>query len=83
MDCFLQPSVQTYLAYLMDILKEIPINDHRFIVTIDVESLYTSLKQNDVISTAKQALDSKSNLKRGQKDFLLEALDLAMSNNYF
>lgn len=89
MDCFLQPTVQTYPAYLrdskhlMNILKEIPINDHTFIVTIDVESLYTNLRQNDVIVTTKVALNNRSNLKREQKDFLLEALNLAMSNNYF
>lgn len=45
--------------------------------------MYTNLRQNDVISTTRLALDSKSNLKREQKDFLLEALNLAMSNNYF
>lgn len=89
MDCFLQPIVQTYPAYLrdgkhlMNTLKEIPINDHTFIVTMDFESLYTNLKQNDVIVTTKLALDNKSNLKREQKDFLLEALNLVMSNNYF
>lgn len=88
-DFFLQPIVQPYPSYLrdskhlMNLLKDIPVHDNTIIVTIDVESLYTNLVQKDVLITTRRALDSKSNLKMEQKEFLIEVLELAMSNNYF
>lgn len=41
------------------------------------------MRQQDVISTTRKALDLKSDLRREQKDFWVEALNLAMSNKYF
>lgn len=51
LDYFLQPIVQkspSYLSdskHLMNLLQDIPIDDDTILVTIDVESLYSSLKQ--------------------------------------
>lgn len=67
----------------MNLLKDVPIHDSTLIVTIDVKSLYTKLIQQDVLLTTKKALDSKSDLKREQKGFLIEALAQAMYNNNF
>lgn len=57
--------------------------DDTVLVTIDVESLYTSLRHLDVVSTTYLALDAHTDLKTEQKKFVMSLLELAMTNNYF
>lgn len=83
MNLWTYPSFFRDSKHLINILKDTPINDSTLFVTIDVESLYTNLGQQDVISTTRKTLNLKSDLRREQKDFLVEALNLVMLNNYF
>lgn len=54
-----------------------------FLVSIDVDSLYTNIRQKDAITAIKWALGSKITLQNTQIVFMLYILQLAMENNYF
>ncbi|CAI9534581.1 unnamed protein product, partial [Staurois parvus] len=88
-DTFLKNIVMTNRAFLRDgghlinILKELHNVDNCMLVTIDVESLYTNIDQNDGINAVKWALKHKSLLKRSQRKFVVELLEFAMNNNFF
>lgn len=89
MDISLQPLTQGYLSYLRDIkhliniLKDTPVDDYTLLVTIDIESLYANIKQQDALTEIWAALETKSDLKPTQRKFLVKALDLAMTSSYF
>lgn len=88
LDCFLQPFVQKCPAYLKDskdligLLQHINIEEEHIIASIDVESLYTNTKQQHALEAVAWALET-TDIKPQQKDFLMEALELAMSHNFF
>ena len=52
-------------------------------VTIDIESLYTNIRQKDALIALRWALKRESKLKKIQINFLIKGLEIAMSNNYF
>lgn len=59
----------------MNLLEGAPVGENTLIVTIDVESLYISLGQRDILATTKKALDNKSEFRTKQKQFLVDALE--------
>lgn len=89
LDIYLQPLVTCGQSYLKDSraliqsLQGITISSNTLLVTIDIESLYTNIKQQDALVAVKLALMDQSKLKLLQIEFLVEGLKLAMGNNYF
>lgn len=88
-DLYLQPIAQQFLSYLRDseqlinILEEIPLEPNLILATIDVDSLYTNITQDDALEAITWALKGSSELKDPQKQFISETLALAMRSNYF
>lgn len=80
---------QQYQSYLRDskqlinILEEIPQETNFILASIDVDSLYTNIRQDDVLEAMTWALKGSSELKDPQHKFISEALALAMKSNYF
>lgn len=58
------------------------VDDNCLLASIDVNSLYTNIQQKRALSAVEWALGS-TDIKLKQKEFLLKALDLAMSHNFF
>lgn len=89
LDTYLQPLVQQYPAYLRDskhlinMLENFWVDDNIILATVDVESLYTNILQDDARRAVKWALNERSQLKLSQQTFILEALEFAMECNYF
>lgn len=50
---------------------------------MEVNSLYTNIKQEEALKAVHWALNRKSNIKGKQKEFLSKALELAICSNYF
>lgn len=63
----------------ISLMKLIPYKNGQIMATIDVNSLYTSIKQQDGLNAVKLALGSKPELKWEQIEFIMEV----MNNNYF
>lgn len=88
-DVFLQPLVVKSPSYLKDSkdvinhVQHVEINENSILVTIDVESLHTNIRQQDAMNALKWALNKFTNLKYRQKQFILKGLRLAMTNNLF
>lgn len=86
LDQFLQPLAQSCPAYLKDsrnlieLLQQVEVNEGYLLGSIDVNSLYTTIQQQYAIEAAVWALNST---KIKNKDFLVHALDLAMSTTSF
>lgn len=53
------------------------------LATIDVNSLYTSIVQQDGLLGVEKALHELTSMKQEQINFILEGLQLAMTCNYF
>lgn len=88
-DVFLQPLAAKSLSYLKDSkdvinnLQNLRVNDSGILVTVDVESLYTNIQQQDALNEVKWSLNKYTTLKYKQKQFILHGLKLAMTNNFF
>lgn len=88
LDSFFQPLAQSCPAYLKDsrdliqLLQGIEVSEEHLLVSIDVNSLYTNIQQKHAIEVVVWALNN-TNMEHKQKDFLVHALDLAMSHNFF
>lgn len=89
LDTYFQPLATKGQAFVIDsrdiisLLQEQEVDDATILVTIDVESLYTNIRQKDVINAAEWALHKYSDMKQEQISFTLDGLEMAMSNNYF
>lgn len=87
-DCFLQPLTQSCPAYLrdsgnlMELLQQLEVDDGHILASIDINSLYTNIQQKYAVEAVVWALNNTT-MKNKQKDFLVHALDLAMSLNFF
>lgn len=85
---FLQPLAQKFPTYLkdskdlMELLQGIEVDEECILASINVNSLYTSIQQQYAIEAVEWAVNS-TNIKRKQKYFLIQSLDLAMSHNFF
>lgn len=88
MDYFLQPLTQKCPAYLKDskdlieLIKPMTVDDDHILVSVDVNSLYTNIQQHHALKAVEWALGS-TNIKQKEGEFLLQALDLAMSHHFF
>lgn len=76
-DIFLQPIAMKGKAYfkdsrdLINMTKAMTVGDHTLLITVDAESLYTNIVQQDAFEAALWALQKYSHLKRLQiKNFL-------------
>lgn len=89
LDGFLQPLVPEGKSYLKDSrqlikeLKDFRIEEEDILVTIDVNSLYTNIRQDDGLSSVEWALHKQTDLKGEQIKYITEGLQMAMSHNYF
>lgn len=75
-DHYLQPLAQKCSSHLREskqlnnILDSFPPEDNLILATIDVDSMYTNIQQDDA-------------LEANTWEFFVEALELAMKSNYF
>ena len=89
LDEFLQPLAAGGNSFIKDskdvinTLTKVSVKDSTLLVTIDVESLYTNIKQVDALAAVAWALKNHSKLKLKQRRFILEGLRMAMKNNFF
>lgn len=63
---------------LINFIKDTLVSDQSILVRIDVDSLYTNIKQKNATEAIKWALESRTNLKNTQIEFMLDILQLAM-----
>lgn len=89
LDQYLKPLVKQGKSYLRDSmqlildLKSITGIHNCLLVTIDVNSLYTSIVQKDRLKGIERALHKYTGIKQEQIEFIHEGLQLAMEGNYF
>lgn len=82
-DTFLQPVSTQGKAYLQDSRQDVEVGEHTLLATVDVESLYTNIKQQHALDATLWALNKYSKLITTQINYLVETLKMAMMNNYF
>lgn len=76
---------QSYLKdsrQLINELKNVEVEENYILVTIDVNSLYTNIVQEDGIQSVEWAFYNQTNMKEEQIRYIIEGLRLAMSHNY-
>lgn len=89
LDIFLQPLAGKGKAFIKDskdvinTLRQIEVDDSTLLVTLDVESLYTNIKQTDAMAAVAGAMKNLSELRLEQRRFILDGLRMAMGNNFF
>ncbi|XP_073466581.1 ribonuclease inhibitor-like [Aquarana catesbeiana] len=89
LDKYLKPIVQQGKSYLRDSLQliqelqKIKGADNWLLVTIDVNSLYTSIVQKGGLLGVEKALYENTGMKQQQINYILEGLKLAMECKYF
>ncbi|XP_056423852.1 uncharacterized protein LOC130362821 [Hyla sarda] len=87
-DFFLKPLVELLPSYIKDSndvlrrLDGVQLDDNSYLVTCDVESLYTSIRHNDGIAATKFFLES-SNLEGDLCALILELLSFILTRNFF
>lgn len=88
LDYNLQPLVASIPQFIKDtshFIEEIEgklVSESAVLVTLDVNSLYTSIPHEDIFLVVDLFLDQHS-IRQPPKYFLLELLDLIIENNYF
>lgn len=89
LDGYLQPLVGKGKSYLKDSkqligeLNDFKTSENNILVTIDINSLYTNIVQEDGLRGVEWALHTLTDLKEIQIKYILQGLELAMSHNYF
>lgn len=89
LDHYLKALVQKRRSYLRDNtqliteLQNITDSGNCLLITIDVNSLYTSIIHKGGLEGVEKALHENTELKQEQIGFILEGLQLAMESNYF
>lgn len=77
----------TYLRDTKDLLgqiKDLAFDPNTsFLVSLDIESLYTSLPQDDTLKVLETSLDSVTWKHKTPKSFILKCAVLALNENYF
>lgn len=66
----------------MSDLNQFKEEEGEFLVAIDVNLLYTNIIQKDGFNSTEWALQKHMDMKQEQIDYILEGLEMAMSNNY-
>lgn len=88
-DHFLQPLVQQIPSYLkdtrqvMNLLSQLKPNNHTWMVTADVTSLYTIIPHNLGIAAVRYYLNIFSKIPEQQQAFIMDLLEFAANHNYF
>ncbi|XP_073481353.1 uncharacterized protein [Aquarana catesbeiana] len=89
LDVFLQPIAGEGKSFLKDSkdvinnLKNLKVDNSTLLVTLDVESLYTNIKQTDALAAVAWGMKNLSDLQLKQRKFILEGLRMAMGYNFF
>lgn len=88
-DFFLKPMVQKQRSYLKDTAHIISIFEGQgfnrvtqLLVTLDIESLYTNIPQDDTIRVISSMLDEEEPIG-GNKDFIVACISMVLKNNIF
>ena len=87
-DSFLQPLAVKHSSYIKDTfhflekLKDIKPSDHSFLVTLDVESLYTNINNTEGLCAVEHMFQIHPDPKRSDKD-ISNLLKLCLENNDF
>lgn len=85
---FLQPIARSFPSNikvskeLTNLIKEVTINDQCILASVDMNSLYTNIRQKDAI-TAKEWALKKTSMGKEEMEFITEALELSIKGNYF
>ncbi|CAJ0918423.1 unnamed protein product [Ranitomeya imitator] len=88
LDFHLKPMVESLPSYIQDTgdvlrkLADIPLETDMWMVTLDVESLYTSIRHSDGIEAARYFLHMSTN-DNDLIEFLLSLLEFALTHNFF
>ncbi|XP_041429845.1 uncharacterized protein LOC121397297 [Xenopus laevis] len=89
LDKILQPFViktRSYLkdtAQLLGILDTLIVTDETILVTMDIQSLYTSIMHDDGIQAISIVLQDDSEYSYEAKEFFLALLNIVLRDNYF
>ncbi|CAJ0968324.1 unnamed protein product [Ranitomeya imitator] len=83
----LVPLIKSYLKDTSDFLKSLwdlgPISEGCLLVTMDVNSLYTSVNHEDGIRAVMSFLTEHTNFSHQQRDFCRDILTLILTKNFF
>ncbi|CAJ0940300.1 unnamed protein product, partial [Ranitomeya imitator] len=83
----LVPLIKSYLKDTSDFLKSLrdlgPISEGCLLVTMDVNSLYTSINHEDGIRAVMSFLTEHTNFSHHQRDFCRDILTLILTKNFF
>ncbi|CAJ0931577.1 unnamed protein product [Ranitomeya imitator] len=88
LDFHLKPMVESLPSYIQDtgdVLRKLadkPLETEMWLVTFDVESLYTSIRHSDGIEAARYFLHMSTN-DNDLIEFLLTLLEFALTHNFF
>ena len=91
LDYWLQPIMKSLPSYIKDTsqlineLKELKVDPHSFLVTIDVKSLYTCIPHSEGIQASTEALRRAKRDTPSQPDTAVLAclLEIVLKNNFF
>lgn len=88
-DCFIKPMVQQQTSYLKDTSHAISIFEGKrfnrvtqFLVTLDIEALYTNIPQDRTIEVVGSILENED-LHGGSMEFIMKCLELVLKSNIF
>lgn len=88
-DYYLQPLVIKLPSHLKDTtsviqqFEEFPLDQQTFLVTLDVESLYTNISHHHGMAAISYFLNSCVDRNRMLDSFLIDLLDFVLQHNYF
>ncbi|XP_069600613.1 uncharacterized protein [Ranitomeya imitator] len=89
LDFFFQPIVTALPSFIRDsahfieVCGRIELPGEFYLVTCDVESLYSNIKHSDGLHAVTFCLDKLSHSDRGHDSFLLDLLKFVLHHNYF
>ena len=89
LDHTLQPLAQSYPDYLHNstclscILQELEVPENALLVSVDVESLYPSIPQNDMLETIYQEMNDRRHLLIFDPNLMIKLMYINVNNNYF
>ena len=89
LDYMLQPLAQSYPDYLHNstclscILQELSIPENALLVSVDVESLYPSIPQTDMLETIYHEMREKRHLLIFDPNLIIKLIHINVNNNYF
>ena len=80
------PLQETYVrdsTYMVNLVEGMPFSEtNQLLVTMDIQSLYTSIPQLDSIGAIKKVLDARPQPSPVPTSFIIELLTIALTENY-